>query len=279
MKNKKLCLAIILGFLIVFSQICVVCSEADAIQDKALAFIEDVLPIDSAKWKIKHVVDSSQTDTLAGLYINNISVAENDKVFIYFLASKVGTPDGVYVFFIIKDGAFRQGVINIDNSPSYLQTYRRFVTSISLANVSDFLVTYSQWSGLDSTKMIELLSSVDITENAKVSSTGIAMTINHNDVYTDVCWVFEGSTEFTVSFRRDFPVSFFDERSVSSNAPTHTSTESSSPPTATGNSPISTPILSDWGPIATIMTSIAIVTISLLVVMMYLRKKHFQLSL
>ncbi len=239
------------------------------IQDEALVFIEDVLPIDSAKWQIKRIVDSNQTGELARLYIDNISMAENDRLSVYFLRSMVGTPDGIYVFFIIRNGAFRQGVINIDNSPSYLQTYRRFVTSISMVNVSDFLVAYQHWSGLDSTKMIEQLSSVDITENAQVSSPELAMTINHNDVYTDVRWVFEDSTEFSVSFRRDFPVSFFDERSVSSNAPT---------PTFTENSPISTPIISNWGPTATIMAIIAIIAMSLLVVMIYLRKKHFQLS-
>jgi hypothetical protein len=266
LRNKKICLTFILVFLIGYSQVCVVGS--DVIQDKSLAFIEDVIPIDSYKWKINLLVDSNPTDLLAREYLdkNNISVAEKDRVLVYSLGSRVGTADLIYVIFTIRDGAFFQGVINIDNSPSYLQTYSQFVTPFNKVAASDFLVAYQQWSGHDSTKMIEQLSSVDITQNAKVTSPDLAMTINHNDVYTAVRWVFEDSKEFSISFNKYFPVRFYDTRQISSNASTPTSPDNSIAPTSTDSSPVSTPVISDWRLTVAIAAIIVAVVIPLLVI-------------
>ena len=229
MKNKKISIIVILGLLTLAGQFYVVQSTSSTAQDRALAFIEDVLPIDSSKWNIELKVDSNATDTREHLDINNISASENDRVLIYFLGSMVGTADSIEVIFIIRDSTFLQGVMNIDNSPTYRQTYRQFMTSISDDNVTNFLAKYQSWSGLDSTKMIEMLSNLNITENKSISSNNILMTVQHpSDDKTELSWTFlngSDSREFRISFQKDFPVSFYDERQISSiNTPSPTPT-------------------------------------------------------
>ncbi len=228
MRNKKISIIVILGLLTLAGQFYVVQFASSTAQDRALAFIEDVLPIDSSKWNIELKVDGNATGTREHLDMNNISASENDRVLIYFLGSMVGTADSIEVIFIIRDSTFLQGVMNIDNSPTYRQTYRQFVTSINDDNVTNFLAKYQSWSGLDSTKMIEMLSNLNITENKSISSNNILMTVQHpSDDKTELSWTFlngSDSREFRVSFQKDFPVSFYDERQISSITPTPTPT-------------------------------------------------------
>jgi hypothetical protein len=204
-----------------------VASATPTTQERALAFIENVLPIDSNKWHIELKVDSNASDIQARehLEMNNISAAENDGVLIYFLGSRVGTTDSIDVIFIIRDSTFFRGAINIEHSPTYMQTYRQIVTPINHDNVTNFLAKYQNWSGLDSTKMIEMLSHINLAENASISSNDISMTI-HTSASTDITelsWTFlneSASREFTITFQKDFPIAFRDERQISpSNSP------------------------------------------------------------
>jgi hypothetical protein len=78
--------------------------------------------------------------------------------------------------------------------------------------------------GLDSTKMMATLSNVDLTQNTSISSGNLTMSINHTDVSTTIRWGFQDFLTFDVSFHNNFPVSFYDERQISSTIPTSTPT-------------------------------------------------------
>lgn len=177
---------IILGLIVASGQICVVQSASPSEQNRALAFIENVLPIDSAQWHIELKVDGNATDTQVRqrLDINNIYVSNNDNVLIYFLGSMVGTADSLEVILVIRENNFYQGVVNIDDAPSY----NSFGRQLEVANITNFLANYQSWSGSDSTKMIETLSNVDIAQNTSISSGNLTMSINRTNASTAISW-------------------------------------------------------------------------------------------
>lgn len=137
---------IILGLIVASGQICVVQSASPSEQNRALAFIENVLPIDSAQWHIELKVDGNATDTQVRqrLDINNIYVSNNDNVLIYFLGSIVGTADSLEVILVIRENNFYQGVVNIDVAPSY----NSFGRQLEVANITSFLANYQAGRGL-----------------------------------------------------------------------------------------------------------------------------------
>ena len=201
-------------------QICVVHSGSPSEHDRALAFIENVLPIDSTQWRLELKVDGNATDAQVRqrLDINNVSVSNSDELLIYFLGSMVGTADSLEVILVIRENSFYQGVVNIDNAPSY----NSFGRQLEVANITTFLANYQSWSGSDSTKMMETLSNVDITQNTSLTSGNLTMSINHTNASTAISWVFRDSRTFSVSFQNNFPVSFYDERQINSIIPTST---------------------------------------------------------
>ena len=194
---------------------------ASSSQDRALDFIENVLPIDSTQWNIELKVEGNASD-ISRLDKYNISVRDDDKVLIYFLGSMVGTADAIDVNFVIRENQFIYGIIDIDNAPSYSV----FGRPLEFANVSNFLTKYQSWSGLDSTEMIGMLSNVDIAQNTTLSSGNLTMTITRIDSTTKLSWMFSDSHKFEISFKNHFPTYFYDDRQID-NTPTPTST----PPT------------------------------------------------
>ena len=220
MKNKKIFFIIILGLMVASGQICLVHSTSSSEQNRALAFIENVLPIDSTQWHIELKVDGNATDTQVRqrLDTNNVSVSNSDNVLIYFLGSMVGTADSLEVITVIRENNFYQGIVNIDDAPSY----NSFGHQLEVANITNFLANYQSWSGSDSTKMIETLSNVDIAQNTSISSGNLTMSINRTNASTAISWVFQDSRTFSVSFQNNFPVSFYDERQIPSTMPTAT---------------------------------------------------------
>ena len=220
MKNKKIFFILLLGLIVASGQIWVVHSASSSEQNRALAFIENVLPIDSTQWHIELKVDGNVADTQVRqrLDINNISVSNGDNVLIYFLGSMVGTADSLEVVLVIRENNFYQGTVNIDNAPSY----NSFGHQLDVANSTNFLANYQSWSGSDSTNMIEMLSNVGITQNTSISSGNLTMSIDHTDTSTTINWVFQDSRTFSVSFQNNFPVSFYDERQINSIIPTPT---------------------------------------------------------
>jgi hypothetical protein len=213
-------------------------SADDSIRQNAQAFIETVLPIDSAKWHIELKIDGNATDAREQLEANNVSVSDGDRVLVYFMGSMVGTADSLEIIFVVRDNVFVQSIFNIDNSPTYRRTYRQYVTSISADNVTDFLTNYQEWSRLDSTQMAMMLSNVDIMQNTSKTSGNLTMTIHHtDDSYdtTELLWMYPagGNTvTFGVTFQKDFPVSFIDERQLPLSAliPTPNPTSNASEP-------------------------------------------------
>ena len=235
MKNKKILLILILGWIVASGQICVVESVSPSEQKRALEFIENVLPIDSTQWHIELKIDGNATDIQVSqrLESNKISVSNGDNVLIYFLGSMVGTADSLEVILVIRENNFYQEIMNIDAAPSY----NIFGRPLDVANITNFLTNYQIWSGLDSTEMIETLTNVDITQNIKVSSVNLTMSINHTDASTAISWVFQDSRSFNVSFKNNFPVSFHDERQIASIIPTSTPTTTPLPTINTGAEP------------------------------------------
>ncbi len=197
-----------------------VSSASPSEQNRALAFIENVLPIDSSQWHIELKVDGNATDSQVRqrLDINNISVGNSDNVLIYFLGSMVGTADSLEVILVIGENNFYQGIVDIENAPSY----NSFGRQLEVANITTFLANYQSWSGSDSTKMIETLSNVDIAQNTRISSGNLMMSINRTDASTAISWVFQDSRTFNVSFQNNFPISFYDDRQINSIIPTPT---------------------------------------------------------
>ena len=268
MKNKKICFIIILGLIVATGQISVVHSASPSEQNRALAFIENVLPIDSAQWRIELKVDGNATDSQVRqrLDINNIYVSNGDNVLIYFLGSMVGTADSLEVILVIRENNFYQGVVNIDDAPSY----NSFGHQLEVANITTFLATYQSWSGSDSTKMIETLSNIDIAQNTSLSSGNLTMSINRTDASTAISWVFQDSRTFSVSFQNNFPVSFYDERQINSIIPTPTPNTTQLPTINTGAEPPKTE------PISTaIIAVVSVVAVALVVAgLLIYHKKH-----
>lgn len=225
------------GLLMMSGQIWVVHSTSSSTQDRALAFIEDVLPIDSAQWNIELKVDGNTTDIDARtdliLQNHNIITKDGDRILRYGLASMVGTADYLSIIFIIRENNFFQGIMDIDHAPTY-NTYGR---PLEMVNITNYLANYQSWSGLDSTKMIETLSNVDLTRNTSISSGNLTMTINRMDDSTKIRWVFPDSHKFEVTFQNYFQTSFYYERQIPSIVPTPTPTTTQFPTINTGAEP------------------------------------------
>ena len=226
-----------LGLLIISGQFCLVQSASSSTQDSALAFIENVLPIDSTQWNIELKVDGNTTDINARtdriLQNHNITTKDGDKILRYDLASMVGTADYLSIIFILRENNFFQGIMDIDHAPTY-NTYGR---PLEMANITNYLANYQSWSGLDSTKMIETLSNVDLAQNSSISSSNLTMSMNRMDDYTKIRWVFPDSRKFEVSFQNYFPTSFYDERQIHSITPTPTPTTTQLPTINSGAEP------------------------------------------
>ena len=266
MKNKKIFCIIILGFIVVSGQICVVQSASPSEQDRALAFIENVLPIDSTQWNIELKFDGNKTDVDARTNLimqnHNVTTKDGDKILSYGLASMVGTADYLSITFIIRENNFFQGIMDIDHAPSY-NTYGR---PLEMANITNYLVNYHSWSGLDSTKMIETLSNVDLAQNSSISSGNLTMTINRMGDSTKIRWVFPDSRKFEVSFQNYFLASFYDERQI----PFANPTAKSLPTINTGQEPPKTAPF----PTTLVVASIVIIAILGVGVLVSFKKRH-----
>ena len=210
--------------------------SASTSQDRALGFIENVLPIDSTQWHIELKVEGNASD-ISRLDKYNISVMNDDKVLIYFLGSMVGTADGIDVNFVIRENRFIYGIIDIDNAPSY----STFGHPLEVANVTRFLAKYQTWSELDSTQMIEMLSNVNLAQNTSISLDNLTMTITSTDSTIKLSWMFSDSHKFEISFKNYFPTYFYDDRQIDY-TPTPTPTSTPTPPPTDRNAPHLDPI-------------------------------------
>jgi hypothetical protein len=269
MKNKKISIIVMLGLLMMSGQIWVVHSTSST-QDRALAFIEDVLPIDSTQWNIELKVDGNTTDIDARTDLimqnHNVTTKDGDKILRYGLASMVGTADYLNFIFIIRENNFFQGIMDIDHAPTF-NTYGR---PLEMANITNYLTNYQSWSGLDSTKMIETLSNVDLAQNSSISLGNLTMSMNRMDDSTKIRWVFPDLRKFEVSFQNYFLTSFYDERQIPSIVPTQTPNTTQLPTINTCPEPPQTEPLQTILVIGSVIVVVA-VSIGLLV---YLKKRQ-----
>ena len=269
-KNKKIFFTIILGLIVASGQICVGHSASPSGQNGALAFIENVLPTDISKFNIELKVDGNASDISRELGTHG-DLTKNDRVLIYFLGSMVGTADSLDVIFVIRDNIFFQGVVDIDHAPSYGE----FGEATKVDDVKDFLLNYQNWSGLDSTKMVEMLSNIDLAQDVNISSGDLTMTIQNTDVSNnlmEIRWANASSgvnVEFDVSFKKEFPVSFYDERQILSSTPT------SMPTINTGPEPPQTEPFPTTFAVVTILL-VAVLVAVLLIYFMKRRQKAAQ---
>ena len=238
-------------------------SASSSTQDRAVAFIENVLPIDSSKFFIELKSDSVP-DKPVFFRNQNISFGGNgDQVLIYFLASRMGTIDWLDVFLAVRNNIVYQFAVDLYTGPNVGQSSLNEAATI-------FLTRYQNYSGLDSTEMINLLSNVDLTQNASIPLGNLTMAINRTDTSTEVRWVFPDSRAFYVSFQNNFPVSFYDERQILSSTSTPTPTIMQYPTITNG------PELSQTEPFPTsFVAAVSVITVVVMVAsLLVYQKKH-----
>lgn len=138
-------------------------------QDKALAFIENVLPIDCSQYNI--------TLRNYGKLPNSGSVEQESITFM--LEAKDSTMD---VICTIHEGV-------LTSCSMYVLT-GSVVTDCTYSNQVDaargFLEKYQAYSTMDSTELINTLSNVDTTKNTTITSDSLKLSINKTDASNTV---------------------------------------------------------------------------------------------
>ncbi|MFA7398789.1 MAG: hypothetical protein WC046_09940 [Candidatus Bathyarchaeia archaeon] len=215
MKNKKFSIIVMLGLLMISGQIWVVQADSSTVQDRALAYIENVLPLHIDKFGIKLMIDGYATDIPEELNTHNISFNNDDKILIYFLGSRVGTMDTLNVIFAVRNNTIYKCAVDLHTGPAFGQSSLKEAVTL-------FLTRYQTYSGLNTTAMVNMLSS-DLAHDATITSGNLTMTIQHTGASSDTTeftWIYPNGSDyvaFDISFQNNFPVSFYDGRQFPSN--------------------------------------------------------------
>ncbi len=246
-----------------FSQISWVHSEPESstAQDRALAFIETVLPIETAKFGVELKVDGNASEIPVELDTHGVSFGGEDEILIYFLGSKVGTLDYLDVILAVRNNTIYRGAVDLHTGPNVGQSSLNDATAI-------FLTRYQDYSGLDSTAMVEMLSNADLTHDTSKSSGNLTMITQHNpDGTTLLSWAYPNGSDyvvFDISFKNNFPVSFHDERQVQIIGYTYTPNPSLMPAT--------TAVKDGWSDWSLAVAAIAVTGVLLAVVALVIKK-------
>ena len=141
-------------------------------QNKALAFIENVLPIDSSQYNITFKPPFPSNFSIdSGLKI----IGSDSLIETYSLESKDSSLTFICSFY---EGVLYQCQLGVDNGS--------IITDQSYANTADaaksFLEKYQAYSNLDSTEMIAMLANVDPTQSTTINSGDLKLTITHKDL-------------------------------------------------------------------------------------------------
>jgi hypothetical protein len=159
---------IILGAVIVSSEMLSAPSAGSTEQNKALGFIENVLPIDSSQYNItfRPPFSSNSSDPI----MDSASSIET-----YSLEAKDSSLTFICSFY---EEALYQCQLGINKGS--------IITSQAYANTTEaakgFLEKYRTYSNLDSTEMITMLANVDATQNQTVVSGDLKLTVTHKDL-------------------------------------------------------------------------------------------------
>ncbi len=245
----------------ILGQIFVVHADSSTVQNRALDFIENVLPINSDKFGIKLKIDGYAADIPAELDTHNMSFDSEDKVLIYFLGSRVGTLDYLNVILAAKNNTIYQCAVDLHTGPDIGQASLKEAVTI-------FLTRYQEYSGLDSKAMVDMVKDVDLTQDTSIISGNLTMTIQHTGTSGDMTefrWIYpDGSSyvTFDVSFLNNFPISFSHKNPISiDEIPSY---PTPMPTSIITFSPTSTNSYSDWGLIGmVIMIIIVIFTVAI----------------
>lgn len=135
-------------------------SEVSPTEKKGLAFIENVLPLDISQYNI--TLNQSRTEGYA--------IETED----YTLESDASTLD---VSFHFENNILRICMVYVKNGSVISD---RSYNSINDAAIS-FLIKYQNYTHIDSTEMINMLSNVDPTKNTTVTSGNITLTISNGE--------------------------------------------------------------------------------------------------
>jgi hypothetical protein len=168
--NKAICAVFLLTILTILGGISIAHSSISTAQDKALAFIENVLPFDSTQYSI--TLRNYGMPKLPDLGLTQPKLAE--EVLTYSLESRDSAID---VFFTIQDNVLSTCNVYVMKGP--VISDRTYSNVIDIA--TSFLQKYQSYSAMDSTKMIDMLSNVDPTKNTTITSDSLKLTVTHID--------------------------------------------------------------------------------------------------
>lgn len=170
--NKTICVVFLLSVLAMLGGISMAHSSISTAQDKALAFIENVLPFDSTQYNITlRNYGVPKLPDLGSTQPNNAK----QELLTYALESKDSTVD---VICTIQDNVLSYCHVYVLKGP--------VIGDRPYSNVTDaatsFLQKYQSYSSIDSTEMIAMLSNVDPTKNATITSGNLKLTVTHMDL-------------------------------------------------------------------------------------------------
>lgn len=251
----------------VLGQVWVVHADSSTAHDRALTYIENVLPLNIDKFGIELKIDGYATDIPAELNTHNIRFNNEDKILIYFLGSRVGTLDYLNVILAVRNNTIYQCAVDLHTGPDIGQSSLNDAVTI-------FLTRYHEYSGLDSKAMVDMVKTVDLTQDTIITSGNLTMTIQHtgdSSDTTEFCWIYPAGNSyatFNVYFFNNFPVSFSHETSISIDEIPSNPTPMPTPTLTI--SPTSTHSYSDWGLTGAIIT----VTITILAVAIAIIKRR-----
>jgi len=165
-------LGILLGTVIISSRIPSAPSTLSTEQSKALAFIENVLPIDSSQYNITFKPPfSSNFSNNNGLKITG----SESLIETYSLEAKDSSLTFICSFY---EEALYQCQLGTDKGS--------IITDQTYANITEaaksFLEKYQTYSSLNSTEMIAILSNVNTTQNPTIISGDLKLTVTHKDL-------------------------------------------------------------------------------------------------
>lgn len=170
--NKIICTVFLLTILTIFGGVFIVHSSILTAQDKTLVLIEDVLPFDSKQYSI--VLRTYSVPELPDLGVTQPVYGEQE-VLTYALESNDSTVD---VICTIQNNILTACSAYVVKGPVIIDRQYSNVTDAA----TSFLQKYESYTKMDSTEMIDMLSKVDSTENATITSGTLKLIVTHQDL-------------------------------------------------------------------------------------------------
>ncbi|MCW3999003.1 MAG: hypothetical protein NWE93_02040 [Candidatus Bathyarchaeota archaeon] len=135
-----------------------------------MAFIENVLPIDSSQYNITFKPPFSSNKSLGGV----IGADSDPGIETYLLEAKDST---LTCILTLDNGVVYHCQLDIKGSIITDQTYPNITQA-----AQSFLEKYQAYSNLDSKEMIAMLANVDPTQNPTITAGDLKLTVTHKDL-------------------------------------------------------------------------------------------------